>query len=38
MEIDYGGKEFMNFLLVLESKLAGGVAPARTSNVKIGHS
>jgi biopolymer transport protein ExbB len=38
MEIDYGGKEFMNFLLVLESKLAGGVSPARTSSVKVGHS
>jgi biopolymer transport protein ExbB/biopolymer transport protein TolQ len=37
MEIDYGGKEFMNFLLVLEARMAGGSSPARSS-VKVGHS
>jgi biopolymer transport protein ExbB/biopolymer transport protein TolQ len=38
MEIDYGGKEFMNFLLVLEARMAGGASPTRTSSVKVGHS
>jgi biopolymer transport protein ExbB/biopolymer transport protein TolQ len=37
MEIDYGGKEFMNFLLVLEARLSGG-SPVRSSGVKVGHS
>ena len=37
MEIDYGGKEFMNFLLVLEARMSGGTSPARSS-VKVGHS
>jgi biopolymer transport protein ExbB/biopolymer transport protein TolQ len=38
MEIDYGGKEFMNFLLVLEARMAGGASPTRSSSVKVGHS
>src|SRR5689334_8702804 len=33
MEIDYGTKEFMNFLLAIESRMARGLDPFHASNV-----
>ena len=34
MEIDYGSKEFMNFLLALESRMAKGLDPFQTTSAK----